>query len=170
MTWSLPEGSLISGFHSEDSFWEKWAKKDRRQQIALVLERQPGNPGQWCCWLCRCIPRHPCTECSSVSAMTLEHGCLPQYARPESGGRIRERGSESELQKDGDRKRGGRKGGERELSMWVENFLILINFRPSDPPPIFILICLSYLMKQLWEAQDGTRSTKVVLQRMSEYQ
>lgn len=34
MTWSLPDGSLISGFHSEDSFWEKAAAGDTRHQEA----------------------------------------------------------------------------------------------------------------------------------------
>ncbi|KAL0626765.1 Protein PPP5D1 [Plecturocebus cupreus] len=35
MTWSLPDGSLISGFHSEESFWEKPARRIQETKNAL---------------------------------------------------------------------------------------------------------------------------------------
>nr|BAB30588.1 unnamed protein product [Mus musculus] len=91
MTWSLPDGSLISGFHSEASFWEQSAGRteDTREVIPYIELRGTwtGNPGRWCCWQCRCILQHLCTGCSSGSRRTHEHGCEPPCAHPESARR-----------------------------------------------------------------------------------
>uniref|UniRef100_A0A452SB09 Uncharacterized protein n=1 Tax=Ursus americanus TaxID=9643 RepID=A0A452SB09_URSAM len=103
MTWSLPDGSRISGFHSEDSFWEKPA--GRTQDTRPDPARSPppristaaahialpgtwtGSPGRWCCWRCRCILRRLCTGCSSGSGTTSGRGYAPPCAHPESAGR-----------------------------------------------------------------------------------
>uniref|UniRef100_A0A4W2GI77 Uncharacterized protein n=1 Tax=Bos indicus x Bos taurus TaxID=30522 RepID=A0A4W2GI77_BOBOX len=99
MTWSLPDGSLISGFHSEESFWEKPARKrrdtgnppcpasSRRSPHIALRGTWTGSPGRWCCWQCRHTPRRRCTGCSSASGTTRGRGCAPPCARPGSAGR-----------------------------------------------------------------------------------
>uniref|UniRef100_A0A5F9CXH5 Uncharacterized protein n=1 Tax=Oryctolagus cuniculus TaxID=9986 RepID=A0A5F9CXH5_RABIT len=91
MTWSLPDGSLISGFHSEDSFWEKLARgtQDTRQFIPHIALQGTwtASPGRWCCWQCRCILQRLCTGCSSGSGTTRGRGCAPPCAHPESARR-----------------------------------------------------------------------------------
>uniref|UniRef100_A0A670KFM9 Uncharacterized protein n=1 Tax=Podarcis muralis TaxID=64176 RepID=A0A670KFM9_PODMU len=49
-----------------------------------------GNLALWCCWLCRCTPQHPCTECLSASEKIPAHGCAPQCAHPGSGRKRKE--------------------------------------------------------------------------------
>uniref|UniRef100_A0A8C5KHL9 Uncharacterized protein n=1 Tax=Jaculus jaculus TaxID=51337 RepID=A0A8C5KHL9_JACJA len=93
MTWSLPDGSLISGFHSEESFWEQSAGRthNTRELVPHIALQGTwtGSPGQWCCWPCRCTLQRRCTGRSSRSETTREHGCAPLRARPESTGRKR---------------------------------------------------------------------------------
>uniref|UniRef100_A0A8C3UH82 Uncharacterized protein n=1 Tax=Catharus ustulatus TaxID=91951 RepID=A0A8C3UH82_CATUS len=64
MTWSLPDGSRISGFHSEE------------QSSPGTHTALPGtwaaSPGRWCCW--------PCTR--TPSARRRARGCAPRCARP----------------------------------------------------------------------------------------
>uniref|UniRef100_A0A671F7U9 Uncharacterized protein n=1 Tax=Rhinolophus ferrumequinum TaxID=59479 RepID=A0A671F7U9_RHIFE len=89
MTWSPPDGSLISGFHLEESFWPEGHKTPGIIPHIALRGTWTGSPGRWCCWQCRCIPQRLCTGCSSGSGMTLGRGCAPPCARPESAGRER---------------------------------------------------------------------------------
>uniref|UniRef100_A0A8D1WP30 Uncharacterized protein n=1 Tax=Sus scrofa TaxID=9823 RepID=A0A8D1WP30_PIG len=88
MTWSLPEGSLISGFHSEENPARPSPPPSSHCFPHIALRGTwTGSPGRWCCWPCRRTPQRPCTGCSSGSATTHGHGCAPPCARPGSAGR-----------------------------------------------------------------------------------
>uniref|UniRef100_A0A493T0R4 Uncharacterized protein n=3 Tax=Anas TaxID=8835 RepID=A0A493T0R4_ANAPP len=86
MTWSLPEGSLISGFHSEECFCRTATRQAEMQNIQHnVSSTWLGSPARWCCWLCIHTLRHLCTEFLSESGMTPEHGSALRCAHPGSG-------------------------------------------------------------------------------------
>uniref|UniRef100_A0A8D1B9C4 Uncharacterized protein n=1 Tax=Sus scrofa TaxID=9823 RepID=A0A8D1B9C4_PIG len=88
MTWSLPEGSLISGFHSEENPARPSPPPSSHCFPHIALRGTwTGSPGRWCCWPCRRTPQRPCTGCSSGSVTTRGRGCAPPCARPGSAGR-----------------------------------------------------------------------------------
>uniref|UniRef100_A0A803VTR8 Uncharacterized protein n=1 Tax=Ficedula albicollis TaxID=59894 RepID=A0A803VTR8_FICAL len=74
MTWSLPDGSRISGFHSEECFWREQGVSQAAQGTHTALPGTwPASPGRWCCW--------PCTR---TRPRPRARGCAPRCARPAS--------------------------------------------------------------------------------------
>uniref|UniRef100_A0A8B9BB57 Uncharacterized protein n=1 Tax=Anser brachyrhynchus TaxID=132585 RepID=A0A8B9BB57_9AVES len=87
MTWSLPEGSLISGFHSEEQPPPRHLNTRTTPLPSYTALRGTwlGSPARWCCWLCIHTLRHLCTEFLSESGMTPGRGSALRCAHPGSG-------------------------------------------------------------------------------------
>uniref|UniRef100_A0A8C9ETP6 Uncharacterized protein n=1 Tax=Pavo cristatus TaxID=9049 RepID=A0A8C9ETP6_PAVCR len=89
MTWSLPEGSLISGFHSEECFLPPPHQKTSSPSAhpapsthacpsptyTALRGTWPASPARWCCWLCT----------RTLRRTTPARGCAPRCAHPGSG-------------------------------------------------------------------------------------
>uniref|UniRef100_A0A8B9NU03 Uncharacterized protein n=1 Tax=Apteryx owenii TaxID=8824 RepID=A0A8B9NU03_APTOW len=75
MTWSLPEGSLISGFHSEECFYSSPIKTGTPPLLSYTALRGTwlGSPARWC-----------------SSGTTPGHGYVLRCAHPGSGRKGRE--------------------------------------------------------------------------------
>uniref|UniRef100_A0A8U7NNJ4 Uncharacterized protein n=1 Tax=Corvus moneduloides TaxID=1196302 RepID=A0A8U7NNJ4_CORMO len=52
ITWSLPDGSRISGFHSEECFCREGTEDTVCLGYKYLPRTWPASPGRWCCWQC----------------------------------------------------------------------------------------------------------------------